>query len=239
MMQLYAEIYQDLLNKIMSGEYQKGDFLPTETEMEKIYSVSKAPIRQAVTKLVNMGLVERKQGKGTFVTRNNVYHFNAELSGLAKHLIHDEEDSVVKTLAVTVLEAEDKVKKALRLNDGERVLKVVRQRHYQGTLVEHIEHYIPKLEYLPALVAAGDINYWREFLFTQLGVEVFHVNEELSAVLSQGELQQHFYDEQGSPLPLLEVMRSSFDTLYEPIEFTRYYLRTDIWKYRVDFHANS
>ncbi|WP_423868981.1 GntR family transcriptional regulator [Fretibacterium fastidiosum] len=45
---LYYKIYNDLLRKIGSEEYPPGSVLPTDGELEELYGVSKAPVRQAL-----------------------------------------------------------------------------------------------------------------------------------------------------------------------------------------------
>jgi len=63
------QILQDLLKKeILSGKYQSGDRFPSESEMCVAYGVSNNTIREAISSLVNEGLLIRKHGKGTFVT---------------------------------------------------------------------------------------------------------------------------------------------------------------------------
>jgi GntR family transcriptional regulator len=66
---LYYQIYGDLLRRIDAGEWGVGDQLPSEEQLAREYGVSKLTIRQAMSGLVRRGLVERQQGKGTFVTR--------------------------------------------------------------------------------------------------------------------------------------------------------------------------
>ena len=60
---LYYKIYNDLLRKIGSEEYPPGSVLPTDGELEELYGVSKAPVRQALEKLgrVNTRARSRQQ----------------------------------------------------------------------------------------------------------------------------------------------------------------------------------
>lgn len=67
----YIKIYQNLLNKIKSGDIEDGSTLETEMELTKIFEVSRVTIRKALEILVNEGYLTRKQGRGTMVTYNN------------------------------------------------------------------------------------------------------------------------------------------------------------------------
>ncbi|KAA6175339.1 GntR family transcriptional regulator [Pseudomonas veronii] len=58
---------------------QRGDFeptgkLPSEAELGERFAVSRVTVRLAVGKLCDDGVVERKQGKGTFVAAKQVRH---------------------------------------------------------------------------------------------------------------------------------------------------------------------
>ena len=69
---LYMQIYQDLKEKIAGKEYEYGQTLPTEAELQEHYGVSRITIRQAFSSLEQEGLVVRTRGKGTIVARQQV-----------------------------------------------------------------------------------------------------------------------------------------------------------------------
>ena len=64
----YVPIYDRLYTDIMDGVYESGTKLPGEATLAAKYNVSRNTLRQALTVLVEDGLVAKMQGKGTFVT---------------------------------------------------------------------------------------------------------------------------------------------------------------------------
>lgn len=48
---VYYSIYLEIKDKIEGGKFKIGQKLPSERELEKIYSVSRTTIRQALLKL--------------------------------------------------------------------------------------------------------------------------------------------------------------------------------------------
>ena len=64
---LYAQIVEQLRRDIESGLFNETGRLPTEGELSDQYHVSRITIRRAVDELVGQGMVEKKQGKGTFI----------------------------------------------------------------------------------------------------------------------------------------------------------------------------
>ena len=60
-------VAEQLRQQIAEGIYTIGDKLPTEPELMKTFKVGRSSIREAVKLLVNMGVVQVRQGSGTFV----------------------------------------------------------------------------------------------------------------------------------------------------------------------------
>lgn len=60
----YVEIYQDLKNKIETGEYEFQELLPSENQLVLAYDCSRNTVRRAIGSLVTDGYVQTMQGKG-------------------------------------------------------------------------------------------------------------------------------------------------------------------------------
>ena len=63
-------IYENIVELIKGGEYEIDSKLPSENELAAYYKVSRAPVREAISKLISMGYVESSQGRGTYL--NNI-----------------------------------------------------------------------------------------------------------------------------------------------------------------------
>lgn len=66
----YQTIADDLRQRIESGIWAAGAKLPAESKLAEQYSVSVPTMRVALEQLQAEGLIERFQGKGTFVRRS-------------------------------------------------------------------------------------------------------------------------------------------------------------------------
>ena len=64
---LYSQILNEFRERIISGDLAVGARLPTELEIAQKHHISRGTVRQALSVLVNEGLLERIQGSGTFV----------------------------------------------------------------------------------------------------------------------------------------------------------------------------
>ena len=70
---LYVQMYSILKAKIEKGEWHSGTQIPTEDDLAKIFNVSKATVRMAMSELARDGYIKKQQGKGTFVSHSTPY----------------------------------------------------------------------------------------------------------------------------------------------------------------------
>lgn len=65
---LYYQLEQKLRERILEGEFAKGDALPTEDRICGEYRVSRITVRRALASLQQQGMIERRRGVGSFVS---------------------------------------------------------------------------------------------------------------------------------------------------------------------------
>ncbi|EHL07437.1 FCD domain protein [Desulfitobacterium hafniense DP7] len=66
---IYEEIVEQIRELVARGELKPGDRLPSERDLVERLKVSRASIREALSALELMGLLEVRSGEGTFVRR--------------------------------------------------------------------------------------------------------------------------------------------------------------------------
>lgn len=64
---MYKKIETYIIDQIRSGNWKPGSRIPSENELAEQFSVSRITVKNALTALVDKGVVYRLQGKGTFV----------------------------------------------------------------------------------------------------------------------------------------------------------------------------
>ncbi|WP_369669606.1 GntR family transcriptional regulator, partial [Enterococcus faecium] len=82
-MKKYQEIFNDLQEKIINTTYQPGSLLPTEQDLQKLYSVSRDTVRKALRLLTEKGLIQKVQGRGSQVLKQELLNF--PVSGLTSY----------------------------------------------------------------------------------------------------------------------------------------------------------
>lgn len=106
---LYARIEELLRNAIAEGRYPVGSLLPTEAELCESLRVSRHTVREALRRLVEAGLVERRQGAGSVVVAREPpraeTHALRDVAALLQYAAGTRLD--VRSCRLTPLSAED------------------------------------------------------------------------------------------------------------------------------------
>src|SRR6476646_1606680 len=80
---LVPQVIEQLQTQITSGEWPVGTRIPPEPDLAAQLGVGRNTLREAVLALVHAGLLERRQGSGTFVVGAH------ELSGAVARRLAD------------------------------------------------------------------------------------------------------------------------------------------------------
>ena len=69
---LYEQVQAQILGRIKDGEWSVGQIMPNEGDLAREFQVSSGTIRKALEVLEDLGILTRRQGRGTFVRRTEV-----------------------------------------------------------------------------------------------------------------------------------------------------------------------
>lgn len=72
MLPAYIKIHDAIKKDIDHGVWPIGSRLPSERDLAEHFSVSRMTLRQAITLLVEEGILERRIGSGTYVASHRV-----------------------------------------------------------------------------------------------------------------------------------------------------------------------
>ncbi len=168
---LYVQLMDIIEKDIKNGKYKPGDKIMTEAEMAKAYGVSLITVRKAVGSLMEKGLVVRKQGKGTFVTKPK---FSRNMKKLQSFSEMCEQMGVVpgaKMLENRLETADEKVAQRLGIEPGSNVVYISRLRYADREPVQLERSYF-SLKYAFLVDAKFDDNSLLDYLHEKAGVRV-------------------------------------------------------------------
>jgi GntR family transcriptional regulator, frlABCD operon transcriptional regulator len=123
---LYSQLMQNILNAIETGVYNPGEKLPNEADLCEIYGVSRITVRRAIQELAEEGYLERKQGKGTFITRTKLARELISVDGFTDFSMKIGKNPSKRILACDEIAATPSIAESLQLEVGSPVLKLER-----------------------------------------------------------------------------------------------------------------
>jgi len=113
----YRQLAQTLINEIEAGRYPVGSLMPTELELCEQFGVSRFTVREAIKRLVELGLVSRHAGIGTKVLgrkpKSYYRHVMQSIADLRQYTadteleIHDARMVIVRGELAALLEASE------------------------------------------------------------------------------------------------------------------------------------
>ena len=226
---LYHQVKESLRERIEAGEWPPGSRIPTEKELAAEYGVSQITVRQALARLATEGLVERCQGRGTFVSQPSVVQDILDLGGFSAALASSGGEIETQLLGATVVAASEGVARHLKVAQGAPVIEVRRVRLTGGVPISLQTSYMPSELCHPIL----DRDLAHESLFSLLtevcGLELVRAEEVLSAITVDEYEAKVLLVAPGSPAFL--VRRTTFDRNGTPVEFVKSVLRGDKCKF--------
>src|SRR5476649_2450467 len=118
---LYFQLAQHIENEIRSGNLASGDRLENDVKIAEELGLSRPTVRAAFGYLVDKGLVLRRRGQGTIVTKEKVNR-TVKLTSLFDDLADAGKLPTTKVLHNEVMKASDLVRGVLGLADDQLVI---------------------------------------------------------------------------------------------------------------------
>lgn len=140
---LYYQLKEVLRQQIQAGHLAPHSSIPSEPELVASYHVSRATVRQALTELVNEGLLYRQHGRGTFVCEPRVQQTLTELTSLSTELRRRGKRPGGLLLLSELARGSETMRQQLRLADEEQVVRLERLRSADGQLIAYEVDYLP------------------------------------------------------------------------------------------------
>lgn len=129
---LYHQLQEHIASQIEEGTLLIGEALPTESELSDRYGVSRATVREALRILADRGLIEKRQGVGSFVAERKINELLPGLTSFSSEMQQRGFRVTSQVLDKELVVPPSRALKALELPDGHETIKVVRLRFVDG-----------------------------------------------------------------------------------------------------------
>lgn len=234
---LYFQLFTLLKNRILNGSIPHGEKMPTEEELAKGFSVSRITAKRALDDLAGAELVERRRGKGTFVTYAAAQEsVHVPLVGELEKLANLAQRTKVQVLDVGLQLPPGDVAAELGLERGELAHRSTRIRctadgmpygHLISWTLGSMKGYTKK-----ALESRVRLDILREN-----GVDIHRVEQVISAVPAQAFFAEHLAMDVGSPTLLM--VRRIYDSQGRVVDILYCHHNPRRFQFRLELDADE
>lgn len=233
----YHQLAQILRRKIDLGEWQPKSSIPSERQLEDLYSVSRPTIRQAIELLIREGFLYREHGRGTFVMPQKLQKGLLELTSFSEDLIKRGIKPGQQILEMGMEIPPKKVQQLLELSEDQKVLRIKRIRLGDEIPIGLQTSYLvmpagQKIE-KEELEASGSLY---RILEEKLHIIPWAADETLEVGIATPEEAKYLQIKPGSPLLLNERVLWSQER--KAVEYVKILYRGDRYRYTMRLSRN-
>ena len=229
---LYKMVYRSVIERIADGTYPPGAMLPNEFDLAADLGVSQGTARKALSALEDKAIVERRQGKGTFVVlrtpENSLFHFFRLRTPQGEQVTPEPEtETVIKRKAT-------EIERATLFENPSHVFEITRVRSFDGTPFCMEQSVVP-VELFPGLIERAPLKNALYVMFQQAySCIVISAEENLHASIADTELATFMGIKEGTAV--LVSKRVTKDLLERTVEMRKGIYVTNELSYFVEMN---
>ncbi|MEN8251474.1 MAG: GntR family transcriptional regulator [Bacteroidota bacterium] len=222
---LFMQIKELIEARIRAGEWAQGENLPSEFDFAAYYKVSQGTVRKSINLLAEEKIVERIQGKGTYV--KSITDENEH-----SHYFHIMDKSGEKAVTSSIISSISKnnpnneTQKLLNMDTSQEVIVAERIRiiHDKPAVIEKV--YLTDKDFpdIYNLLSDKMPHELYPLYESSYGIKIISAKERLTAVSATKAQAKTLSVEVGSPL--LKIMRTAYTFNNNPVELRISYFST-------------
>lgn len=229
----YLQLIELLKDQIQDKKWAPGEQIPGEQELCDMYGVSRTVVRQALRELELSGIINRRKGKGTFISEPKINEgLIQKLTGFYQDMVERGLNPVTQVLHQRIAPASEKVAAFLDIPVGTLVVDMQRLRFINDEPILLVTTYIPLDVYPPLATVDLTNRSLYEFLEKEGGIFITRGRRYIEAVLANETEADLLEVEPGAPLMMLDSV--SYSASGQPIEYYHALHRGDRSRFEVD-----
>jgi len=228
---LYKQVYDHLTGRLVEGYWKPSEPLPSEMALAEQLGVSQGTVRKALNQMVAENLLERRQGKGTYVAEHtqesSLYRFFRLREPGGDSLIPETRVLSAKRRRATKTE---RVHLGLAAKSQVAELLRLRSLHGEPAILEKV---IQPLSVFPDIDKESHLSGALYILYQEkYGISIVSVRDELHAIEVPADYAEDLGLAPGSPVMMVE--RSSVNIDGRVVEFSQAYCNSEKFVYAVE-----
>lgn len=141
---LYLQLKNKIKKEIRSGILKPGDKLPSETQMQKEYGMSRVTVRNAMAELEVEGYIIKVQGKGSFVAQSDMLRLPIGVTSFSEDAKMQGIELKSKVLEMGLKTETTEIDRGFfGLQKGDPVMSIKRVRSANGVPIVIEENHLP------------------------------------------------------------------------------------------------
>jgi GntR family transcriptional regulator len=227
---LHKQAEEQLRKLVQEEAYSNGALFPKEADLAQRWGIARNTLRQAINKLVQENLLERKKRSGTRVSKHKI---TTNLSNWMS-FTHEMEDRGLSfknlLLKAKKITPKNEIIAALQLNNSHPILCLKRTRSTDKNPMVYFEsHFHPRTG-----ITEKD-NFEKplyELMDEDHNIIPVYSREEIKAIAATQKIARLLQIKKGQPV--LERKRLVLDAGRKPIEYNICYYRSDWFTYSIE-----
>lgn len=227
---LFSRLADSLRRDILSNRMLPGHKLPSESALQGSFGVSRITVRQALASLHAEGLIEKVNGKGSFVTRPNELPDMGPLIGFYEHMRKQGRNAIGRILSVRKVSAPAAAAHALDVPLGYPLLAMRSLRLVDDKPLALVLAYAEPALMRSLIQEDVNTNDVVVILETRLGHRLRSNRIEAQAIPASASHAKLLQVEPGAPL--LRIDFTSIDVSGQSMVYSEMYFRGDSFTYK-------
>ncbi len=239
---LYFRIESLLRNKILNGQWEPWEKLPTEVVFVEQFGVSLITIRKALSNLEQEGLIVRNRAKGTFVAENIDVKRKFVITNEVHNILQDADRYEVSDISLKEIKLKDarnaaELREFFKLTNEDKIYILRRTRLLDENPIYYLENYMPieiaKSLSIKDLETKPLLNVLKE----QIHLTIDHGVMYIEAIPADIDVAEILKTQLFEPLMLRQLRY--WMPGGKPLEIVNAFMRQDYFKYKVNISETS
>ncbi|MFN2119030.1 MAG: GntR family transcriptional regulator [Anaerolineales bacterium] len=229
---LYIRIQEYIAELILSGKLAPEAKIQSEREFSEDLGVSRMTVRRAITELVHEGLLERKHGSGTYVSKPKITYQAGELANYVEAMRRRNIATASQLLEFDQVAASRRLAEALMIEIGNPVYRVAILR-FANRVPVVLERVFISCARLPRLEEWNlEKTSIQDLLTEAYHITLGQISQTVEAVVAADTVAQQLRVPEG--FPLLMLSRLIFGSQQDPVVYAQDFLRGDYARIHTD-----
>ena len=235
---LYSRIQEYIAELILSGKLTPETKIQSEREFSEDLGVSRMTVRKAITELVNEGLLERKQGSGTYVAKPKITYESQDMVNYVQAMQQRNIATASQLLEFSEMVASRRLADLLKTEIGNPIYRVSLLRFANRVPIILERGFFPCSRFPKLEDWDLEKSSTLDLLTTVYKIKPGLISQTVEAVAAADTVAQQLRVEEGFPLIMLSRIICSEETK-TPVVFSQDFLRSDYARLHTDVELEN